>query len=267
MRRAQFVVIAMLCVTACGGRSSAVDPSPAGVAIASAQADASPAGTPWSPPTNPPATPIPGCLPDCWFGRLTQPGPLSGEYTTSYFFGGQLTVTVPPGWYGYEDSTGELAIGLPNDESARLEFWIDVYAAKDASGTPDQSVERTSDAVIAWFLDKPIIEVVERSTTTLDGLPAESIEYRRNEKAKNEVPDCPTEIRPCVAEFGYPEWDGAFAEGDPFHSRLIVADATWGGEPHSIYVMFWATGPAYEELVDEVDDVISSVRLPEGVGP
>lgn len=215
--------------------------------------------------TNPPPTPIPGCLPKCWFGHLTRPGAISGAYTTKFFFGGQMTVTVPDGWWGYEDSTGELSIGLPNDENARLEFWIDVYAASDAAGTPDESVERTGDAVVAWFVKKPIIEVIERAPLTLDGIPAESIEYRRNEDAKNEVSDCPAEIRPCAFEFGYPEWDGSFSEGDPFHSKLVVANATWGGEDHTIYVMFWAIGPFYEELVDDADAIIASVQLPEGV--
>src|SRR6185369_14105961 len=65
--------------------------------------------------TNPPPTLIPGCLPQCWQGRLTRPGAISGVYTTKYFFGGQLTLTVPDGWVSAEDSTGEFAIGRPND--------------------------------------------------------------------------------------------------------------------------------------------------------
>ena len=214
---------------------------------------------------SPAATPIPGCLPQCWVGQLTRPGPISGDYSTIYFFGGQMTVTVPDGWYGYEDSTGELAIGHPDDENARLEFWIDVYAASDPAGAQHPSVERTADAVVAWFVEKPIIDVVERAPTTLGGLPAESIEYQRNEDGSNEDPDCPAEIQPCAVEFGYPEWDGAFSEGDAFHSQLIVADAVWGGEHHSIYAMFWAIGQAYDEQIGEALAIIDSATLPLGV--
>ena len=221
-------------------------------------------GTP-SNATPPAETPIPGCLPQCWVGQLTRPGPISGDYSTVYFFGGQMTVTVPDGWYGYEDSTGELAIGHPDDESARLEFWIDVYAASDPAGTQDPSIERTGEAVVAWFVDKPIIDVVERAPTTLGGIPAESIEYRRNEDGANEDPDCPAEIQPCAVEFGYPEWDGTFSEGDAFHSQLIVANAVWGGEHHSIYAMFWAIGPAYDAQIEEARAIIDSVTLPLGV--
>jgi hypothetical protein len=176
-----------------------------------------------------------------------------------------MAVTVPSGWYGYEDSTGELSIGHPDDENARLEFWIDVYAVRHPAGTRNPSIRRTGDAVVAWLVDKPLIDVVERGPAMLGGLPAKSIEYRRNDGAPSEDPNCPAEIQPCAVEFGYPEWDGPFAEGDAFHSRLIVADAMWGGEHHSIYAMFWAIGPAYEEQIDEALAVIHSVRLPPGV--
>jgi hypothetical protein len=217
--------------------------------------------------TNPPATPIPGCLPECVTGQLLEPGTVSGEYNTQYFFGGQFTVSVPDGWYGYEDSTSELSIGPAGSEDARLEFWIDIYAASEPSGTRDQSIRRTAEGVTEWFVQKPIIEVIERAPTTFGGLPAESIEYRRRDSAANEDPDCPAELQPCAVEFGYPEWDGSFSEGGPFHSRLVVAEASWGGENHAIYAMFWAIGPAYDDLIDEARAVIESAQLPEGVEP
>jgi hypothetical protein len=59
-----------------------------------------------------------------------------GDYTTSYFFGGQFTVTVPEGWYGYEDSTGELAIGPEGSDDARLGFWIDVSTDSASTFSP-----------------------------------------------------------------------------------------------------------------------------------
>ena len=39
------------------------------------------------------------------------------------------------------------------------------------------------------------------------------------------------------------------------------------GVPHSIYVMFWATDPNYADMIEQVQAVIDSVQLPEGVGP
>lgn len=268
MRRVSSLVAAAALLSACGGSQSA---SSTRTGEASAPPITAPpvttAPTAAAVLTNPPPTQIPGCLPKCWFGQLTRPGPLSGPYTTKYFFGGQLSLIVPDGWFGYEDSTGELAIGRPNDEGSRLELWLDVYASSDPAGTPDAQVERTGDAVLAWFLAKPIIHVVKEDETTLDGVPAQRIEYRINGKAATEDPTCPDFVQPCTIAFGYPEWDGTFSEGSGFHSQLVVANAMWGGERHSIYVEFASIESDYASLIDTVNAVIASVDLPDGVGP
>lgn len=262
----RLVPLAMLAVVvaACGG-TALTTAAPSQVAIATAAP--TPAAT-HATLTNPPASHIPGCLPQCWFGHLTRPGPLSGPYRTTNFFGGQMTLTVPDGWYGYEDSTGELAIGRPNDENARLEFWIDLQAAADPSGTPDASVERTGDAILAWFLAKKIVHVIKQEPTIVGGLPAVSVEYSRNDKAPTEDPGCPAAIQPCSVAFTYPEWNGGvFGEGSHFHSKLLVINASWGGVRHSIYVSFAAIDPDYGDLLETVDAAIASVNWPAGVGP
>ncbi|HET7181491.1 MAG TPA: hypothetical protein VFI15_04590 [Candidatus Limnocylindrales bacterium] len=265
MRRMLLLLIAAATAAACTGATGSAAPTHA--AVAPTAATFAPTPTPFIP-TNPPPTLIPGCLPQCWQGRLIRPGAISGTYKTKYFFGGNLTITVPDGWNGYEDSTGELAVGRPNDDVARLDFWIDVYAAKDSSGAEDTTVERTGDAILAWFLDKPLIEVIKQDAVTIDGIPAVSVEYRRKDKAPTDDPACPKEIQPCTIAFGYPEWNGEFfGEGGPFHSKLIVADAMWGGQRHTIYVEFWADTTSYPELIDQVNAVIASIKLPAGVGP
>ena len=268
MRRFLAPLLLALLVAACGAGGG---PTPAATSGAT-QAAVPSIGVTAAPSvaaviTNPPPTPIPGCLPQCWQGRLTRPGPISGVYTTKNFFGGNLTVTVPDGWASREDSTGEFAVGRANDDTASMEFWLDLFAAKDAIGQKDTSVAMDAESMVAWFTSKKIIKVIKQEPTTLAGLPAVRIEYRRNDKAATEDPNCPAEIQPCSAVFGYPEWDGAFGEGGPFHSQLIVADAMWGGERHAIYVMFWADDTSYAALIDEVDAVIASVKLPLGVGP
>jgi hypothetical protein len=262
MRRFLALLASSTILVACGGAHTPTDPAtPAAGTPAATTAPTTAAVL-----TNPPPTQIPGCLPKCWFGQLTRPGPLSGDYKTKYFFGGQMTVTVPDGWFGYEDSTGELAIG-PADKGdfAKVEFWIDVYAVSDGNGTPDESIERSADAIIPWFVDKSIIDVIKRQPATLGGLTAEAIEYERNDDGKNEVADCPKEIQPCSAAFGYPEWDGSFGEGDHFHSVLVYTTATWGGETHSIYAMLWSLDPYYDQFADLALEMIESARLPAGV--
>jgi hypothetical protein len=259
-RTAVTSLVATLVFAACVGTRDPGTLAPSAVAIASTSPTA--AATIG---TNPPPSPIPGCLPKCWFGHSKTPGLLSGAYTTSYFFGGGLTVVAPDGWTGYEDSTGELAIGPTGIDDARVELWIDVYAAKDPAGTPDTAVERTADAIIPWFLDKPVIDVIQQAPATLGGLPATSIEYRRNAKGRNEDPECPAELRPCSVAFGYPEWDGAFGEGSRFHSRLVVMNAMWGGEPHSVYALFSATDALYDRYADAAIALVDGAVLPAGV--
>jgi hypothetical protein len=259
MRRLLTLLLSGSVLVACGGSS------PASVAPTQPAAAATPtaAATAAAILTGPPPTAIPGCLPKCWFGHISEPGPISGPYTTKYFFGGQMSLTVPAGWYGYEDSTGELAIGRPNDDNARLEFWIDIEAAADPNGTPDASVDRTGDAVLAWFLKKKIIHVLDQATTTVGGLPAKTLEYSRNDKAATEDPGCPAALQPCSVAFTYPEWHGGyFGEGRHFHSKLLVVNATWGGERHTIYVSFAAIDPDYDDLIETVDAVIGSVTWP-----
>jgi hypothetical protein len=214
----------------------------------------------------PSQSPIPGCLPACVTGRLKRPGPLSGDYTTQNFFGGQFTVTVPSGWEGFEDSTGELAIGPAGSEDGRVEFWIDVYAVEAASGSRDETVDITADAMAAWIASNPNLEILDRQPAMFGDLPAEAFDWLKRADAVNSVPDCPAELLPCVSLFGYPEWDGAFSEGGPARDRLVLAKATWGGTPHAIYALVWAVNEeSFAEIQANAMQMIEGARLPYGV--
>jgi hypothetical protein len=178
-----------------------------------------------------------------------------------------MTLAAPDGWTGYEDSTGELAIGPTGIDDARVELWIAIYAAKDAAGAPDPGVDRAAEAIIPGCRAKPVVDLIQQVPATLGGLPATSIEYRRNAKGRNEDPECPAELQLCSVAFGYPEWDGAFGEGARFHSRLVFMDAMWGGERHSVYAMFSATDALYDQYADAAAAVVEGAVLPAGVTP
>jgi hypothetical protein len=255
-----FSALLLLACVACAGTTSTSTPSPVSGTAAPTLAAETPART------AAPGTPLPACLPRCVTGRLTRPGPLSGDYHTRYFFGGQLTVTAPDGWYGYEDSTGELSIGPARSEDARLELWIDVHVAADARGTRDESVDLTTEAMSAWIAANPNLEILGRKPSTFGGLAGEAFDWTRSAAAENGDPDCPQELRPCVVEFGYPEWDAAFSEGGPFRSRLIVAKAGWSGGQHTLYGMIWAIdADAFAAVEADATAVIEGARLPAGV--
>jgi hypothetical protein len=209
------------------------------------------------------ATPIPGCLPACVTGMLMRPGLLTGDYTTNIFFGGQLTLTVPSGWEGFEDSTGELAIGPAGSEDGRVEFWIDAYAAVDSSGKRDETVDTTADAIAAWIVSNPNLDILDRQSAMFGALPAEAFDWMKRADGENSDPDCPAELLPCVSLFGYPEWDGAFVEGGPARDRLVIAKATWGGTPHTVFALIWAVDEDnFAAIQADAMQMIEGARLP-----
>lgn len=226
------------------------------------------AATTTPPRTAPPATPIPGCLPACVTGRLKRPGNLSaGPYTTAFFFGGQLTVTLGEGWASHEDSTGELALTPRDHEGAAVLFWIDIYPIVDPTSKPVPGVARTTDAVLAWTAANPNLKVLKREPTTLGGLRAEALDLGRAAGAADVDPGCPSEFRPCVGLFGYPEWGMEFfSEGGDFHLRLIAATATWGGQTHALYAMIDAMDEqTFQAVAPAAIAIIEGAQLPLGV--
>jgi len=260
LNRAFIVVLLPACMACAGATGTATSTPGGGTPPVSTPAAEAPART------APPATPLPACRPRCVAGRLTRPGVLGGEYQTKNFFGGQLTVTVPEGWFGYEDSTSELSISPNGSEDARLELWIDVHAAADPAGTRDQTVDLRAEAMTAWIVSNPNLEILRRTPATFGGLAAEAIDWARAAGAVNADPGCPAEIQPCVVEFGYPEWDGAFGEGGPFRSRLVIAKAAWSGGQHTLYAMTWAsTADNFAAIEAEAMAIIEGARLPPGV--
>jgi hypothetical protein len=199
---------------------------------------------------------------------LTRPGDLpAGDYTTEYFFGGQLTVTVPAGWTSFEDSTGEFGLRPKGREDRALLFWLDVYPIVDGTFKPVAGFDGTAKAVIDWIAANPNIEVIEMGTGRFGGLEAMTLDFGRSSKAVNVDPGCPAEGQPCVGLLSFPQWEGGFfSEGGPFHLRLIAVDATWDGETHGLYAMIDAgTEAAFTELGRVATEIVEGARLPVGV--
>lgn len=215
------------------------------------------------------ATPIPGCLPACVTPGLTRPGDLpAGDYTTEYFFGGQLTVTVPAEWASWEDSTGEFALRPKGREDRALLFWLDVYPIVDGTFKPVAGFDGTAKAMIDWIEANPNITVIEKGTGSLGGLEATMLDMGRSPKAVNVDKDCPAELKPCVGLLSFPQWEGGFfSEGGPFHLRLLAVDATWDGETHGLYAMIDAgTEAAFTDIGPVATEIVEGARLPVGVG-
>jgi len=245
-------------------------------AAAAASSAASPAGSAVSSPTVAASasaaavTPIPGCLPECVPGSLTRPGNLpAGDYTTQHFFGGQLTVTVPEGWMSFEDSTGEFALQPIASETRKLLFWIDIYPIIDPTPQPVPGVEPTANGMLEWLEANPNVDVSERSSGTIGGIPAEVVNLTRSDDATNVDPGCPDDGgRPCVGLFGFPQWEYFYSQGGPFLLRLFAADVTWGGQDHTVYALVEAgDAEELEAFASVATPLIEGARLPAGVEP
>ena len=77
---------------------------------------------------------IPGCAPQCLRPSLIEPGNLrAGKYQTKNFFAGAMTLSFAKGWFSGEDSTGEFWASPKSNQTARVLFWEDVYAAKPST--------------------------------------------------------------------------------------------------------------------------------------
>lgn len=266
MRAATVFAGIVLVIAGCSGGPAmpASPPSPGPTATLAAAASSSAAAGP-----SPVVTPIPGCLPECVQPNLTRPGNLpEGDYTTKYFFGGQLTVTVPEGWMSFEDSTGEFALRPEGREDRALLFWIDVYPIVDGTFEPVAGYDGTAKSMVDWIAANPNVAVIENGTDRLGGLEAMRLEFGRAKDAVNVDRDCPPEVQPCVGLLSFPQWDGEFySQGGPFHLVLIAVDARWGGESHGVYALIDAANDdVFTEFGPIATELVRSARLPAGVG-
>jgi hypothetical protein len=263
------VSVLMAACSSAGGGSAALsaDASASSAPVASSSPSASTAAAS----AKPSPTPIPGCLPGCVTPDLVRPGDLSaGDYTTQHFFGEQLTVTVPPRWTSFEDSTGEFGLQPKgHGEDRKVLFWLDVYPVHDdGKATPVEGFDGTAKSLVEWVEANPNVKVIDTTTGHIGDVEATALELGRSPTAKNVDTGCPPEIQPCVGLFGFPQWGQDFyGVAGPFHIRLYAADAMWGGEPHAIYAVVDASDDAvFSAIAPEAIPMIEGARLPLGVG-
>jgi hypothetical protein len=267
MRRIIVLAAAGLLAAACsssGGGSASPGASASSAPVASTSPSASTAAAT----TKPSPTAIPACLPACGIPNLTRPGNLpAGDYTTKYFFGGQLTVTAPADWTSFEDSTGEFGLQPVGPNDGRVLFWIDVYPIVDGTFEHAKGWDGTAKWMIDWIEANPNITVIDKGAAKIGDLEATALEFGRSPKAVNVDKGCPAEIRPCVNLLSFPQWDGQYGVAGPFHVRIIAADASWGGKTHGVYaVIDTDNDDVFARIAPAAIEMIEGARLPVGVG-
>jgi hypothetical protein len=71
----------------------------------------------------------------------------------------------------------------------------------------------------------------------------------------------------CAGLFGFGQWDGSYSQGGAFRLRLTTAEATWGGEQHTVHAMTKGGDPdTYAAIEKSAGDMITGARLPLSVG-
>lgn len=106
-------------------------------------------------------------------------GPLAaGTYTTKAF-GTELTYSVPDGWVNHEDLPGNFLVIPPTASLEEIDAgtadYIGVYdgvaaASGDCEARPQDGLDRSPDAIAAWFGAHDGLETTEPAAVTVGGL-------------------------------------------------------------------------------------------------
>ncbi|MGC5076649.1 hypothetical protein [Agrococcus sp. DT81.2] len=102
----------------------------------------------------------------------------AGEHQTRVFQPA-ITYTVPAGWTNYEDLPGNFWLfqtdDLASQDSAVGGSYLGIYqdaaaAALDCAEAPEQGVNRTPEALVAWYQSVPTLTVTPPVPVTVGGL-------------------------------------------------------------------------------------------------
>jgi hypothetical protein len=178
----------------------------------------------------------PGCIrPDANY----EPGAFTaGTYTTKYFLGHALTITVPAGWSGGEDNRRELNLGPSGQDDHGIKFWEDGKPPAKNSVLPAPGVPDTAAGVLAWLQANKNLGVSMPASGMIGKFPATVVDIGIAAGAANEDPGgCPVKV--CVNLMTWTDFpDGPeYGFGVPKVVRLYLADITYGGTPHLLMAL------------------------------
>jgi hypothetical protein len=209
--------------------------------------------------TRPDPNALDGCVPQCRTG-LTTPGSLpKGVYTTKFFFGGRMQVTVSGGWSSGEDSTGEFNIGPDARPADDVFFWEDIYPVKD--GQRIATVPQTAKGLLDWFLSTPRLAVSNVTTGSIGALPATVFDVHVPDSAANEDPGCPAPA--CVLPLGFPQWDDTWGITATQVQRFYLSDVTYSGRHHLfVAVIYPDQGSDMDAFAPIAETLLATVHVP-----
>lgn len=209
--------------------------------------------------------PIPGCAPQCLPPRFVNPGNLpTGQYTTKYFFAGQMTLRFAKGWKSDEDSTGEFAAYPKATPNARVIFWEDVYtltAVKPGTMRRDGPLRRTSASLVGWLQKNPNLAVSKPAPGKIGSIHARVVDVGLSANAVNDDPGCPAKA--CVNFLRFPQWEEPYGIAGKSVTRFYLSDVHYGGVGHLFIVAVEAVGRAQlHAFLPAARKVVATVRVP-----
>ena len=195
--------------------------------------------------------------------EITEPGTLrAGEYETTWFFGGEMRVTLEKGWSSAEDSTGEFSLMPVDAPEDGIFFWEDVYPV--VGGTRVHGVPDTADGLVEWLAESSQVNASSPRTGSIGSLPATVVDVSLAPDAVNDERDNPyCRERTCALFLGFPQWDGDWGIAGSQVQRFYVADVTYGGKEHLFTAVVYPDDPVdLSRFAARAEPILASVRVP-----
>jgi hypothetical protein len=166
---------------------------------------------------------------------LTRPGLIGpGAYTTQWFFGGRMRISLQGTWTSEEDSTGEFNASPTATPKNAVFVWEDVYPVR--GGSPVNGVPPTASGLLHWLQSARALKTAAPRQGRIGTLPATVVDVSVNKRTKNEDPNCPD--RPCVLFLSFPQWTEDWGIAGSQVQRFYLADVTYGGDQLSPSMAF-----------------------------
>ncbi len=239
----------------------------AGLLLAGCGSSGTAAPTPGTEPTSTAASIAPstssalqGCVPACNPPGLTQPGTIGpGAYTTQWFFGGRMRVSLSGTWTSEQDSTGEFNASPAATPQNAVFFWEDVYPTRAESRV--NGVPLTAAGLLHWLQSASALKTTAPRKGRIGRLPATVVDVSVNKHTKNEDPNCPD--RPCVLFLGFPQWTETWGIAGSQVQRFYLADVTYGGAKHLfVAVVYPDKSSDLTSFAKVGDQLLRTVRVP-----
>lgn len=207
-----------------------------------------------------PSLTVDGCVPQCLPPGATQPGPLpAGPYTSQYFFGGALTITLDAGWDALDDTQNELIFEHTASPDWLLFAWVDPYPVEHL--TRVNGVDRTPEALVASLQSNPTLIATSGPTVMVaNEIPAVTLDLEVSDAATKEDAECP-DI--CTNFLGFENGPDAHGLVRGEKTRMYFAPVTYGGQVHLLTLSVEVIDKSlFDSVLPTAEQLLRTIRMP-----